>query len=99
LKLDKSPAPSYSFNYKFHNSLLKTKESTSSASQYENVIANDDPYFNDVGNNDYRIKNPLSSVIDKGDNAYGIMYPDDLSGKSRLTNSPADIGAYEYDPF
>lgn len=97
LKLDESA--SAAFNYKFHNCLLKTTLSTS-ASQYENVIVNLNPYFNNVGNNDYRIKNPLAfpAVIDKGDPAISAIYPDDLLMHSRLPNPPGDIGAYEYEP-
>lgn len=98
IKLNKSADASKAFNYKFHNSLLKTKLNTSSP-QFQNVLVNLDPLFNDIANGDYGIKNPLSSVIDKGDNAYGLLYPYDLSGKSRMVNPPSDIGAYEYDPF
>ena len=98
LKLDTSPAAS--FNYKFHNSLLRTTLSTSGP-EYESVIVNADPFFNNTGANDYRIKNPLAqpAVIDKGDPAIGTLFPYDLSGKPRLVNGNPDIGAYEFDPF
>ena len=97
LKLDSST--SASFSYKFHNCLLKTTLNTSGG-KYQNVIVNSEPYFNDLGNNDYRIRNPLAlpAVIDKGDPAVSALYPDDLSGKSRFPNPPGDLGAYEYDP-
>lgn len=97
IKLDESTGAA--FTYKFHNCLLKTNLDTST-SQYENVIVNKEPYFYDVGNNDYRIRNPLAlpAVIDKGDPAISALYPDDLSMRSRLPNAPGDIGAYEYDP-
>ena len=102
IKLDESA--SATFNYKFHNCLLKTTFNTSS-SQYENVIVNLNPYFHDVGNNDYRIKNPLAlpAVIDKGDIAIVNLFPNeltyDLSGHLRIgANPPPDIGAYEYEP-
>ena len=89
-----------SLNYKFHNSLLKTTFTTAATVGYENVIVNADPYFNNVANNDYRIKNPfaLPAVIDKGDPAIGALYPDDLSGLPRMVNGDPDIGAYEYEP-
>ncbi len=97
IKLDESA--SAAFNYKFRNCLLKTNLSTSS-SQYENVIVNKEPYFYNVGNNDYRIRNPLAlpAVIDKGDPAISALYPDDLNMRSRFPNPPGDIGAYEYEP-
>lgn len=86
------------FEYKFQNSLLKTTFNTS-GSGYINCIQNAEPHFYNPGNNDYRIKNPLSAAIDKGNYAIGALYPDDLSGKTRMANIPPDIGAYEYDPF
>ncbi len=89
------------FRYKFHNCLLKTTINTTSTSEYENVIVNNDPYFNNTGNGDYRIKNPLAypAVIDKGDDAIGQLFPVDLAGHIRIgANPPCDIGAYEYDP-
>jgi len=99
VKLEKSSNTSFTFNYKFHHTLLRTGLDTS-GSEYVNVKLNLDPYFNSVGNNDYRIKNPFSlpGVIDKGDPAIGIIFPDDLSGKSRMVNGNPDIGAYEYEP-
>ncbi|TAL58520.1 MAG: hypothetical protein EPN85_11455 [Bacteroidetes bacterium] len=99
LKLDSSLNISFAYNFKFHNCLLKTTLNTA-AIEYESVIANADPYFHNTGNNDYRIKNPLAepAVIFKGDPAIGSLYPDDLSGKSRLANPPPTIGAYEYEP-
>ena len=97
IKLDDSPAAA--FHYKFHNSLLKTTLSTAGA-EYENVIVNVNPYFNDAGNNDYTIRSPLAlpALIDKGDPAIGILFPDDLSGLPRLVNGAPDIGAYEFSP-
>jgi hypothetical protein len=98
LKLDSDAGAA--FRYKFHNCLLKTTFDTGT-SDYENVIVNKDPYFYNVGNGDYRIKNPLAhdAVIDKGDDAIGQMFPLDLSGHLRIgANPPCDIGAYEYDP-
>lgn len=99
IKLDQSTNTSFPFSYKFHNSLLKTTFNTS-ASAYENIIANAEPYFYDVATNDYRIKNPLAfpAVIDKGDPAIGFLFPDDLRGKPRMVNGNPDIGAYEYEP-
>ena len=102
IKLDESA--STTFDYKFHNCLLKTTFSASS-NHYENVIVNKEPYFNNVGNGDYRIKNPLAfpAVIDKGDIAVVNLFPNelnyDLSGHLRIgANPPPDIGAYEYEP-
>jgi len=97
IKLDSDNGAS--FKYKFHNCLLKTTFNTST-SEYENVVVNKEPYFHDVGNNDYRIKNPLAlpAVIDKGDFVIGILYPEDLSMKLRTVNGNPDIGAYEYEP-
>lgn len=97
IKLDKSQAAA--FTYKFHHSLLKTTFNTS-GSEYINVVANMEPYFYNVGNNDYRIKNPFAApaVIFKGDPAIGALYPVDLSGNSRIVNPPPTLGAYEYEP-
>lgn len=99
LKLDASPNTGFAFNYKFHNSLLQTTFDTS-GNGYENVIVNLDPYFYDPAANDYRVKNPLSApaVIDKGDPAIGLLYPNDLSGKPRMVNGNPDLGAFEYEP-
>ena len=89
------------FNYKFHNCLLKTTLNTSS-SQYENVIVNLDPYFHDVSNNDYQIRNPLSlpAVIGKADPAIASLFPFDIKGNSRIVpnGTTPTIGAYEYQP-
>jgi hypothetical protein len=98
IKLDSSGTST--FRFKFHYSLLKTTFNTS-AFHYEHVIANQEPYFNNVGNNDYRIMNPyaLPAVIHKGDSAILIGRPYllyDLSGNIRVI--PPTIGAYEYNP-
>ena len=99
LKLDKDNGGS--FNYKFHNCLLKTTLNTSS-SEYENVIVNQEPYFYDTGNNDYRIKNPLAlpAIIGKADPVIAALFPYDFSGNSRTipNGSTPTIGAYEYEP-
>lgn len=97
LKLDSSLNTSFAYNLKFHNSLLSTTFNTSSG-EYENVIVNQDPHFNDAGNNDYRIKNPLSAAIGNGDDAFIPFFPIDLNGRSRLPNPHVTIGAYEYEP-
>jgi len=98
IKLDSSLNSSYAYNFKFHNSLLRTTFNTSFA-EYQSVVVNQDPYFN-IPSNDYRIKNPLAApaVIDKGDPGTGILYPYDLSGNPRNVNGNPDIGAYEYEP-
>jgi len=83
------------FNYKFHNSVLKT---TLTGAQFENVVVSGDPHFYDTGNNDYRIKSPYSSAIGKGDNAFINLFPYDLSGNPRLANPTVTPGAYEYVP-
>lgn len=95
LKLD--PSAGASFNFKFHNSLLRTTLSTSGA-EYESVVVNADPYFHNAGGNDYRIKNPLSGSIGNGDDAFIPLFPYDLNGKPRLPNPHVTIGAYEYEP-
>jgi hypothetical protein len=99
LKLDASTNTSFAYNFKFRNSLLKTTFNTA-VNGYENVIVNADPYFYDIGNGDYRIKNPFAApaVIDKGDPAFGALFPNDLTGKPRMVNGDPDIGAYEYEP-
>ncbi|MFH1004913.1 MAG: choice-of-anchor Q domain-containing protein [Bacteroidota bacterium] len=97
MKLDKSANTSFAFNYKFNNCLLRTTLETTS-NEYNHSIKNAEPYFYNINNQDYRIRNPLSSVIDKGDNTIGMLFPDDMMGKSRIVNRPPDIGAYEYEP-
>jgi hypothetical protein len=97
IKLDKYDGST--LNYKFHNSLLRTTLNTSGP-EYVNVVVNENPYFNDVRSNDYRIKNPyaLPALIDKGDPAIGMLFPIDFNGLPRMVNGNPDIGAYEYQP-
>ena len=93
MKLDSSG--NTTFRYKFHNTLLRTKFDTT-GSQYENVVVNMDPHFNDPANNDYRVNSAYSSVIAKGDNAFRYLFLYDLSGNFRWpTITP---GAYEHIP-
>lgn len=96
LKLDKVAGAA--FNYKFHHTLLRT-ELPVTGPEYINVIVNQDPLFNNPGNHDYRIKDPLSPVIAKGDNAFISVFPTDLAGRPRLADPNITPGAYEYDPF
>lgn len=95
IKLDKAGIGG--FNYKFHNSVLRTTLDTS-GTEYENVMVNGNPYFNSITDNDYRIKSPYSSAIGHGDNSFINLFPYDLSGNPRLANPTVTPGAYEYVP-
>jgi len=82
-------------NYTFHHTILKTLKDVS-GSNYVNVLKNQDPLFNDVSENDYRILEG-SPAIGEGDPHISQDIPYDILGHDRFERS--DIGAYQYYEF
>ena len=81
--------------YYFDHCLLKTEIDVTNSTNFNEVLANQDPLFVDYQVNDYRI-DTLSPAIDIGDPAIASTVPFDLLGNSR-TPDP-DLGAYEFVP-
>lgn len=78
------------FNYQFKNCLIKTELDINSDSRFLNCITNENPFFENITDRDFRLREG-SPCIDAGfDN--GIS--DDLDFKAR--NLPIDIGAFEF---
>jgi len=80
------------FNYKFTNCLLKTKEDINNATYYLNCLKNTDPLFENALLNNFKLK-PGSPALDTGNMGIAIDVPYDILGSARTINP--DIGAYE----
>ena len=81
-------------NYKFENSIVKIPNSKPlAAHRYINVIR-DDPKFVDVQKFSYLL-DTLSPAKDYGRLDYGLLYPVDLKGDSRVADGKPDVGAFE----
>ncbi len=80
--------------YKFVNSIVKVPVGTSMpASRFVNVLS-DDPKFVDPQNYSYLL-DTLSPAKDLGLLEYGLLYPIDLKGDSRVVDGAPDAGAFE----
>jgi hypothetical protein len=86
--------------YNFDNCLIKLD--TVSAKfwrndRFNNIIINKNPAFIDGGNWDLR-PDTLSPLINAGSKIYGLAYPFDFRGFSRINDEKPDIGAFERIP-
>ncbi len=81
--------------YFFRNSLIKTTHDITNPDIYINVLNNENPLFESIENNDYRI-DTLSPAIGKADLAIASTVPFDIIGNSRLP--VPDVGAYQFIP-
>jgi hypothetical protein len=80
--------------YKFLNSIVKVPAGTSMpASRFVNVLS-DDPKFIDPQNFSYLL-DTLSPAKDLGLLQYGLLFPMDLKGDSRIADGAPDAGAFE----
>lgn len=80
--------------YKLNNCLVKSAQSFSDATHYDQVIVNSDPQFENRQELDYRLKS-ASPAIDKGNPAFTIGIQFDLDNKTRIVNGVPDLGAFE----
>nr|WP_320118445.1 choice-of-anchor Q domain-containing protein [uncultured Marinifilum sp.] len=81
---------------KIENCLLRlsSSETTEYSSVFSDCIFNEDPLFTDVENFNFTLTSE-SPCINNGQSEYGNLYPSDLLGVSRISNTP-DLGAYEF---
>lgn len=80
--------------YKFLNSIVKVPAGTNMpASRFVNVLS-DDPKFIDPQNFSYLL-DTLSPAKDLGLLQYGLLFPMDLKGDSRIADGAPDAGAFE----
>ncbi|MBS4014181.1 MAG: hypothetical protein KGZ97_10565 [Bacteroidetes bacterium] len=79
-------------NFKFDHCLLKTTMETT-ASNYISVLKNQNPLFNNVQDNDYRLMSG-SPAINKGNPNIAAQIPFDILGNPRTP--PGDLGAMQY---
>jgi len=86
-----SPA---TMNFKFENSIVKIPNSTPLAAHRYVAVVRDDPKFVDVQKFSYLL-DTLSPAKDIGRLDYGLLYPIDLKGESRVLDNLPDAGAYE----
>ncbi len=99
LTLDESPNSS-TFNYFFDHCLLKTSQSITDPTHFNNSIRNQEPWFMDPGLIQFEPDSTLSSVINKGSleviNTSVFDITKDIKQKSRISDSFPDLGAYEF---
>ena len=85
-------------NYLFDHSVIKIDSKTvaSESSRFKDVIVNKDPKFKSYKKYDYQL-DTLSVAKDAGLVSYGILYPKDYSGVSRIkdTDIGPDVGMFE----
>jgi hypothetical protein len=86
------------FDYKFVNCLIRSNDiaKTSNQANFINCIFNQDPLFSNISNSNYEL-NALSPAINKGERKIinPIYLHKDIKGKSRISDTAPDIGAYE----
>lgn len=92
------------FNIQFQNCLIQFEDSAealnsyydfSNSNYYQNIILNENPFFWNPLNNDFRLQSE-SPAIDQGNTSTAMEVPRDLHQVDR-TSSP-DLGAYEWVP-
>jgi len=84
--------PGSDFNYTFDHCLVRTQRDTFNPS-FINIIKNQVPQFNNIGNQDYRLKSN-SPAIGAGKASIAEQIPLDILGRNRVQRP--DIGAYQY---
>jgi hypothetical protein len=82
------------FNYIFDHALLKTKNNTTDANFWVDIILNKDPKFVNISSADYHISDE-SAAIDNG--KAGVLPTKDLDEVLRDISTP-DLGVYEFVP-
>ena len=82
------------FNYLFDHALLKTKNNTSDANFWLDIVLNSDPKFKSTSDNDFHIE-VESAAIENG--KAGVLPPKDLDEVVRDASTPT-LGAYEFIP-
>jgi hypothetical protein len=96
--LDSANVAGDNFRFKFHNTLIRisNETSTSNGTQFVNIIKNSEPTFSDIENNIYELTGDWG--VDAGDmNITNTNIPlllKDLKGETRPIGAP-DMGAYE----
>lgn len=84
--------PSTTPEYLFNHCLLRT-QMTASSPGFNQVILNQNPAFNEVQQNDYRLRD-TSPAIGAGSLDISASVPFDILGNNRTER--ADLGAYQY---
>jgi hypothetical protein len=84
--------PGSDFNYTFDHCLIRTQRDTFNPS-FINVIKNQNPQFNGIPNQDYRLKQN-SPAIGAGKTIIAQSVPFDILGRNRVQRP--DLGAYQY---
>ena len=96
------------FNFKFTNCLIRFKDTSnkfttdpnydfSNDALYDNIVFNEDPYFQDTSKNKLIIGEDSAAINVLGNNAFSNQVPFDILNNSR-TGSP-DLGAYQHITF
>ena len=80
--------------FKFENSIVKVSSGTTLVAPRYNNVLRDDPKFVDVQKFSYLL-DTLSPAKDIGRLDYGLLYPVDLKGESRILDNLPDAGAFE----
>jgi len=80
-------------NIVFDHCLLKSTFNTQIPDYFQNSFFNEQPGFNNIGENDYRLMED-SPVINKGSIEIAIDVPFDILGNNR--SDTIDLGAYQY---
>lgn len=99
LDLDAS-APEAAASFRADSSLIKVdtlRSSWYSGSLFRDVLTRQNPRFIDESLYDFR-PDTLSPLLDKAGRTEAVTWPDDIRGKSRLTDDGPDIGAFERQP-
>lgn len=81
-------------NFKFENSIVKIPNSTPLAAHRYVAVVRDDPKYVDIQKFSYLL-DTLSPAKDIGRLDYGLLYPVDLKGESRVLDNLPDAGAFE----
>lgn len=83
-------------NLTVSNTLLKTEQSTSNASEYINIIRNpSSPIFNDADMLDFELFEQ-SVARNAGDINAANLVPFDINGNDRRSDGQPDLGAFEF---
>ena len=81
--------------YYLTNCIIKTNADLSNTTNYNQILRNEDPFFLDPRENDYRI-DTLSPAIGFGNPDIAATVPFDILGNPRTER--ADLGAYQFMP-
>jgi len=89
------------FNYSFDHCLLKTSLPINDPDHFTNCLVNQEPWFKEPLTAAFEPDSTLSAVINKGSmqviNTSLFDLTKDLKGKSRISDTAPDLGAFEYD--